>query len=32
MNQRDQAAIVVKLLGLSLPTIEGKVPAGLMAE
>lgn len=32
MNQRDQAAIVAKLLGLSLPTIEGKVPAGLLAD
>lgn len=32
MNQRDQAAIIVKLLGLSLPTVEGKVPAGLLVK
>lgn len=32
MNQRDQASIIVKLLGLSLPTAEGTVPSGLLAE
>jgi predicted AlkP superfamily pyrophosphatase or phosphodiesterase len=32
MNQRDQAVIVAKLLGLSLPTADGKVPSGLLAE
>ncbi|HVW63072.1 MAG TPA: alkaline phosphatase family protein [Puia sp.] len=32
MNQRDQAVIVAKLLGLSLPTADGKVPAGLLTE
>jgi predicted AlkP superfamily pyrophosphatase or phosphodiesterase len=32
MNQRDQATIIAKLLGLSLPTSEGKIPAGLLAE
>jgi len=30
MNQRDQAAIICKLLGLSMPTVDGKVPAGLL--
>jgi len=30
MNQRDQAAIICKLLGLSMPTIDGKVPVGLL--
>ncbi|HTI92528.1 MAG TPA: ectonucleotide pyrophosphatase/phosphodiesterase [Puia sp.] len=32
MNQRDQAAIIVKLLGLSLPTAEGVAPAALFAK
>jgi predicted AlkP superfamily phosphohydrolase/phosphomutase len=30
MNQRDQAAIICKLLGLTMPTVDGKVPAGLL--
>ncbi len=30
MNQRDQAAIIAKLLGLSFPSADGKVPAGLL--
>jgi len=30
MNQWDQAAIICKLLGLSMPTVDGKVPAGLL--
>lgn len=30
MNQRDQAAIISKLLGLNMPTVDGKVPAGLL--
>jgi len=32
MNQRDQAVIVAKLLGLSLPTAEGKIPDGLLVK
>jgi predicted AlkP superfamily pyrophosphatase or phosphodiesterase len=30
MNQRDQAAIICKLLGLNMPSVDGKVPAGLL--
>jgi len=30
MNQWDQAAIICQLLGLSMPTVEGKVPGGLL--
>lgn len=32
MNQWDQAVIVAKLLGLSLPTAEGKIPDGLLVK
>ena len=32
MNQRDQAAIITKLLGLSMPSIDGKVPEGLLVK
>jgi predicted AlkP superfamily pyrophosphatase or phosphodiesterase len=32
MNQRDQAAIIAKILGLSMPAIDGKVPAGLLVK
>jgi predicted AlkP superfamily pyrophosphatase or phosphodiesterase len=31
MNQRDQAAIIAKLLGLDFPSAEGKAPAELFA-
>jgi hypothetical protein len=30
MNQRDQAAIISRLLGLDMPDIEGRVPQGLL--
>jgi predicted AlkP superfamily pyrophosphatase or phosphodiesterase len=32
MNQRDQAAIIAKLLGLDLPSAEGKAPAALFVK
>jgi hypothetical protein len=32
MNQRDQAAIIAKLLGLSFPSAEGKAAAALFAK
>jgi predicted AlkP superfamily pyrophosphatase or phosphodiesterase len=31
MNQRDQAAIIARLLGLDLPSADGKVPRGLIS-
>ncbi len=32
MNLRDIAPVIAKLLGLSLPTAEGKIPAGLFSD
>ncbi len=31
MNQRDQAAIIARILGLDFPSADGKVPKGLFS-